>query len=246
MCKCEATQRYAQAHNLHEFIQDERKGDLMRTWRMAFSAAVLAIGLAGAAHADEWTKLTYLTFSGPVTMPGITLPAGTYRFDLMDPHSSRPSIRVSDKEGTKNYGIFLTINDQKMEPSDNPVVMFKEMPAGSPQAIRAWFYPGETHGYEFVYPRDQAMKIARAAHEPVLSMNEAKAESTTEADRVASMRGTDVGRIDENGRPVSSDEQLKNSSSQRRAARTPAARTTPAETGPAPAGRPRGPHPPRE
>src|SRR5207245_2922314 len=73
-----------------------RKGDLMRTWRIACTAAVLALGLATAAHADEWNKLTYLTFSGPVNMPGITLPAGTYRFELMDPDSSRRVIRVSD------------------------------------------------------------------------------------------------------------------------------------------------------
>jgi hypothetical protein len=183
----------------------------MRTWTIACCAAVLAVGLSTAAHADEWNKLTYLTFSGPVNMPGITLPAGTYRFELMDPDTSRRVIRVSDKDGTKNYGIFLSIPDQKLEPSNNPVVMFREMPAGTPQAIQAWFYPGETTGYEFVYPHDQALKIAKATHQPVLSMGESKS-STTEADRVASMRGAEVGRIDENDKSVSTDEQLKESS----------------------------------
>jgi len=191
----------------------------MRTWRTVCSAAVLAIGLASAAHADEWTKLTYLTFSGPVNMPGITLPAGTYRFELMDPDSSRRVIRVSDKEGTKNYGIFLTISDQKMEPSSEAVVMFKETPKGAPQAIKAWFYPGETTGYEFVYPHSQAMTIAKATHESVLTTSESR-ETTTEADRVASVRGADVGRIDEYGKPVSTDERLKDSSRQRPATAT--------------------------
>src|SRR5690349_8432439 len=119
------------------------KGDLMRTVKIACCAAVLAFGLATAAHADEWNKLTYLTFTAPVSMPGITLPAGTYRFELMDPDSSRRVIRVSDKDGSKNYGIFLSIPDRKIDPSDDPVVMFREMPAGLPRAIRAWFYPGE-------------------------------------------------------------------------------------------------------
>src|SRR6266850_844852 len=195
-------------------VNESMKGDLMRTWRYACIATLFAVGMSTAAHADEWNKLTYLTFSGPVNMPGITLPAGTYRFELMDPDSTRRVIRVSDKEGTKNYGIFLSISDQKAEPSDNPVVMFKETPAGSPQAIQSWFYPGETHGYEFVYPHDQAMKIAKASHQPVLSMSE-PAASTAEADRVASMRGADVGRIDENGKPVSTDAQLKESSAAR-------------------------------
>jgi hypothetical protein len=193
----------------------------MRTWKIACGAAIVALGLATGAHADEWNKLTYLTFSAPVSMPGITLPAGTYRFELMDPDSSRRVIRVSDKDGTHQFGIFLSISDRKIEPSDQPVVMFRETAAGIPQAIRAWFYPGETFGYEFVYPHEQAMKIAQATHQPVLAMNESPS-STTEDERVASMRGADVGRIDENGRPVSADEQLKNSSAQRPAA-TPAA-----------------------
>jgi len=203
----------------------------MRTWRIACSAAVVALGIAAAAHADEWNKLTYLTFSGPVTMPGITLPAGTYRFELMDPDASRRVIRVSDKDGSKNYGIFLSISDQKLQPSDNPVVMFRETPAGTPQAIRAWFYPGETNGYEFVYPHDQAMKIAKATHDSVLSMKE-PASSTTEDDRVASMRGTEVGRVDENGAPVSADERLKDSSS-RPATTTSGSSTTTASDRPA-------------
>ena len=49
----------------------------MRRLSIVCSAAVLALGIATAAHADEWNKLTLLTFSGPVDMPGITLPAGT-------------------------------------------------------------------------------------------------------------------------------------------------------------------------
>ena len=197
----------------------------MRTWRIACGAAVLALGMATAAHADEWNKLTYLTFSGPVSMPGITLPAGTYRFELMDPDSSRRVIRVSEKDGSKQYGIFLSISDQKLEPSDDPVVMFRETPSGQPQAVRAWFYPGETYGYEFVYPHDQAMKIAKATHQPVLSMKD-NASSTTDEDRIAAMRGAEVGRIDENGQPVSTDAELKESSSQRAAFTTASNQST--------------------
>ena len=183
----------------------------MRRWLIAFSVAMLAAGFATTAHADEWNKLTYLTFSGPVNMPGITLPAGTYRFELADPDSSRRVIRVSDKEGSKNYGMFLSVSDQKLEPSDKPLVMFKEMPAGAPQAVQAWFYPGETTGYEFVYPHDQALKIAKATHTGVLAIND-NPQTTTEAERMASMKSAEVTRIDENDKPVSTDEQLKDSS----------------------------------
>lgn len=184
----------------------------MRRLTIACSAALLALSFAGTARADEWNKLTYLTFSGPVQMPGITLPAGTYRFQLADPDNSRRVIRVSDKDGSKIYGTFLSISDQKMERSSEPVVMFKETPAGAPQAVQAWFYPGETYGYEFAYPHDQALKIAKATHGSVLSVKDTPQASTDEA-RIASMKSAETSHIDENGRPVSTDEQLKDSSS---------------------------------
>src|SRR5437764_5991380 len=101
----------------------------MRTLRVICGTALLAVCLAPAAHADEWTKLTYFTFSAPVEMPGIVLPAGTYKFELADPDSSRRVVRVSDKEGDKVHGTFLSISNQTLEPADKPLVMFKETPA---------------------------------------------------------------------------------------------------------------------
>src|SRR5712691_1433654 len=62
---------------------------LMGKWKIACGAALLSLGLAPSAHADEFTKLTLLTFSGPVEVPGISLPAGTYRFQLADPTTGR-------------------------------------------------------------------------------------------------------------------------------------------------------------
>jgi hypothetical protein len=128
----------------------------------------------------------------------MTLPAGTYRFALADPESGRRTIKVSDKDGTKTFGMFLSISNQRMTPTDKPVVMFKEAAAGAPPAVQVWFYPGESYGYEFAYPHDQALKIAKATHQPVLTQT-----------------GNEVARIDENDRPVSADAELKESSEPR-------------------------------
>jgi hypothetical protein len=166
----------------------------MHKLRVLCGAAMLAACLAPAAHADEWTKLTYFTFSAPVEMPGIVLPAGTYKFELADPDSSRRVVRVSDKEGAKVHGTFLSISNQMMDPADKPLVMFKEAPAGAPEAVKAWFYPGESTGYEFVYPHDQALKIAKSIHSPVLT---AKGEVT------GTTLASDTARIDENDRVAS-------------------------------------------
>ena len=176
----------------------------MRMLRVICGAALLALCVAPASHADEWTKLTYFTFSAPVDMPGVTLPAGTYRFELADPESGRRVVRVSDKDGLKVRGTFLSMANQRLEPANKPLVMFKETPAGAPEAVKAWWYPGESYGYEFVYPHDQAMKIARASHESVLSTNGAVKANTA---------ASDIARVDENG---SSDEKLKDSSTRTR------------------------------
>jgi hypothetical protein len=45
---------------------------------------------------------------------------------------------------------------------------FRERPAGQPEALRAWFYPGHNWGEEFVYPKAKALEIAKATNTIVL------------------------------------------------------------------------------
>jgi hypothetical protein len=155
-------------------------------------AVALVACIAPGAHADEYTKQTFLTFSGPVQLPGITLAAGTYQFKLADPEFGRRVLQVWDKDGTKLLTTLLTIPDHRITPTSEPVVMFGERPTGQPQAIRSWFYPNESYGQEFVYPKTQAMKIAKDMHTSVLAYEgDAKDE--------AAFQSAKVGRIDENG-----------------------------------------------
>ena len=70
----------------------------MRALKVLCGAAALVAFFAPGAHADEWNKRTYLTFSGPVQVPGATLPAGTYTFEIANPDTSRHVIRVSEKD----------------------------------------------------------------------------------------------------------------------------------------------------
>jgi hypothetical protein len=45
---------------------------------------------------------------------------------------------------------------------------FRERPAGQPEALRAWFYPGRNWGEEFVYPKARAIELAKETKEIVL------------------------------------------------------------------------------
>jgi len=165
----------------------------MRALRVLFCAVALAACLAPGVRADEYTKQTFLTFSGPVQLPGVTLAAGTYQFRLADPEFGRTVVQVWDKDGSRLITTLLTIPDRRMKPSDDPVVTFGERPSGEPMPIRSWFYPTETYGQEFVYPKDQAMKIARDTHSSVLAFD----DETKDASAYKSAR---IGRMDENGR----------------------------------------------
>jgi len=166
----------------------------MRVVKTLCCAIALAAFIAPGARADEWNKLTYFTFSGPVQLPGVTLPAGTYTFKLADTLSNRHVVQVFDKDQSKIYGTFLTVADQRVRPADKPLVMFAEAPAGQPAAVQAWFYPGNTIGNEFVYSKDQAVSIAKANHEPVMAV----ADNSNTSDASA-MKNAKIGHVDENG-----------------------------------------------
>jgi hypothetical protein len=163
----------------------------MRVLKAVCCAAIVTMMAAPGVRADQWDKKTILTFSGPVQIPGATLPAGSYVFKLADLSGNRHVVQVFDKAEKKIYATLLAIPNDRMEPSDEPVVMFAERPAGSPQAVKVWYYPGERIGNEFVYPKAMAMKIAKANHQSVLAMDDT---SSSDAFKTAQ-----VGRFDENG-----------------------------------------------
>ena len=129
----------------------------------------LVAGFSGTTTAQTDTRdRTFLTFSGAVEMPGVTLPAGTYVFKLADT-PSRNVVQVWDREEKKMIGHWLFVQADRPEVSQETVVMFKETAAGQTPAVHYWYYPGERIGKEFVYPKDQALKIAARTNERVLS-----------------------------------------------------------------------------
>lgn len=145
------------------------------------SAGLLAFGVATLqpqAKADAWNQKTVMTFSGPVEIPGHVLSAGTYVFKLMDSMSDRNIVEVLNKRENHVYGIFLAIPDYHLKVSGKPIITFEERAAGAPEAVKAWFYPGDNYGHEFVYPKVRALALAKAANQPVPAMPNELAENT--------------------------------------------------------------------
>jgi hypothetical protein len=165
----------------------------IRSFTIACAAAAI-VAAPSVVRADDYNKLTYLTFSAPVQVPGVTLPAGKYMFKLANPESGRRAIQIWQGDGSELLTTLLTIPDEQEEPKSDPVVMFNETPAGTAAAIRSWFYPGDRYGLEFIYPREQAQRIAAGANTSVLAYTD-DAERRDEA----AMRSAEVGRIDAQG-----------------------------------------------
>jgi hypothetical protein len=119
----------------------------------AVTALVLGAGLASNAGADEWNKLTYVTFSQAVAIPGQLLPAGTYTFRLAD-SSDRHVVQILNRSGSQLIATIMAIPDYRLTPTNDAVITFKnqgDRPARTPPAIAHWYYPGDIDGPEFIY-----------------------------------------------------------------------------------------------
>jgi len=136
--------------------------------------AVMGAMFAPEARADEWNRKTVITFSGPVEIPGVhlkgfgILPAGTYVFKILDSLSDRHIVQIFNQDETAIYATILAVPNYRLKATDKTVMTFSERPAGEPEALRAWFYPGRNWGEEFVYPKARAIVLAKAANTPVL------------------------------------------------------------------------------
>jgi hypothetical protein len=147
----------------------------LRAGSMIFCCVLASLAFIAGAKADEWNKITKITFSAPFEVPGVgaqVLPAGTYIFKLLDHRSDRHVVQILNERRDHVYSTILAIPNYRFRPTDKTVVTFKERAVGDPPAIRAWFYPGNRWGQEFVYPKKRAIELAKLTNEPVLAMPE--------------------------------------------------------------------------
>jgi hypothetical protein len=154
---------------------------------VALLGAVLALN----AKADSWDRKTVITFSAPVEIPGVhltgwgVLPAGTYVFKVLDSQSDRHIVQIFSQDEKTVYATILAIPNYRLKATDKTVVTFRERPAGEPEALRAWFYPGRNWGEEFVYPKEKAMTLAKTSNVPVLFTSAEIPLEVAEPDKLA-------------------------------------------------------------
>ena len=137
---------------------------------LIFCASLVALGLPLGVEAQTWNKRTIMKFSQTIEIPGVGqkfLPAGTYVFKLVDSLSNRDIVQISNEDETHVFATILAIANYRLQATDETVITFRERPAGQPEAIRAWFYPGANWGQEFVYPKTRAVELAKVTQQPI-------------------------------------------------------------------------------
>jgi hypothetical protein len=168
--------------DLHQVVTKANSSATKGVTKMNWSKTATTVSLivlasamfAPSAKADEWNRKTVITFSGPVEIPGVhltgwgVLPAGTYVFKILDSLSDRHIVQIFSQDELTVYATILAIPNYRLKATDRTVMTFRERPAGQPEALRAWFYPGRNWGEEFVYPKAIAIEIAKATNTPVL------------------------------------------------------------------------------
>jgi len=149
---------------------------------IAWGAGILAVALAVAAasshvHAQIGTtthKRIILTFSSAVQVPGATLPAGTYVFRLTTP-DNQMMWQVLDASEHHVLALFFCVSTrdratQEQNRADGkPFMRFYETPRGVMLALRVLYYPWDSAGYAFLYPKSQAEELAAVTNQPVLA-----------------------------------------------------------------------------
>jgi hypothetical protein len=141
----------------------------MRFKRFAFVIALVltAVLFAEVAlHAGEADESAKLTFSKPVEIPGLVLPAGTYLFKLAD-RNDLNLVLVFSSDGTRLYATLQTVSAERMDPAGDVLITLAEQSNGRPEALVKLFYPGSTSGHQFVYPKQQEQQLAQSRQQTI-------------------------------------------------------------------------------
>ena len=121
---------------------------------LAFGA-VLATVVGVAAQAGAVVQITTravnnLTFSHAFTLPGVTMPAGTYVFESGPNDMNQNIVRVSSKN---RQTVFYTgFTAALVRPTGHSLVTFGEAVTGAPIPMLAWYPMGTNQAHGFQYP----------------------------------------------------------------------------------------------
>jgi len=146
--------------------------------------------------ADERDKKTVITTKETLMVPGKVLPPGTYVMKLSDSSSNRHIVQIFNEKQDQLQTMFIAFPNTKVRQTSGTTLTFWETPAGSPRAVRAWFWPGDTWGQEFAYPKEMAETLARANNNAKVPSYDAGSDATLTETQLAELKVNDIPEAD--------------------------------------------------
>jgi hypothetical protein len=117
----------------------------------AASLFVIALMQHGSATGNA-ERTAYLTFSQAVRLPGVSLGAGTYIFEVANPNTRGNVVRVLSRDRRRAYFLGFTNAIEKPRGlSSEAMISLGESGPGVAPPITAWWPTGEETGREFIY-----------------------------------------------------------------------------------------------
>ena len=121
---------------------------------MTAAGCAIVLGLvltAASSRASTARHTAILQFSGPVSLPGVTLARGTYVFELADPDVS-DVIRVASADRKQTYFMGFTMRVERPEGlAAGRLVSLGESRPGAAPPILAWYPADDSIGHQFIY-----------------------------------------------------------------------------------------------
>ena len=126
----------------------------------------IALGLAPFTATAFGASASQFTVAEPTEVPGLTLQPGKYTIEVVDHLSERYVVRVQGQKG-RVHSTFLALADPSGPKPDAPgQELWQNGPSGK-EYMRGWLFPGEPAVLEFVYPKANAVEIAKSNNSKV-------------------------------------------------------------------------------
>ncbi len=146
-------------------------------------ATIVGVGLVPIAKADVWDKKTVITIDQPMAVQNTTLTPGQYVFKLLDSQSDRHIVQIFNGDQSHLVTTILAIPNYRLQPTGHSVFTFWETPPDQPRALRAWFYPGDNFGQEFLNSRPASLSASVTRTEVPVTYSKAEVRESTEIAR---------------------------------------------------------------
>jgi len=118
-------------------------------------AILLCATLSPVSRAGEEDRKTVVTFDQDTQIPGQVLPAGTYVFKLAKTESCREIVQIWNGDETQLLATLVTIVEYSAETPSKAYVLLDAHDHSSPPELLSWFYPGDSSGRAFIYPKNE-------------------------------------------------------------------------------------------